>query len=216
MFTFFPPRVFLSRKEVLRIFSNQLQASEAAKDGVLWGSENTWRGKWLLAFPFRRDNERKYNQIPLFTTKSALGAREISQTYLHALDFELHVVLSGGLAVLSLLPAVPVPPVADLLPRVEEHRAALRSNWVGERVSRCWIFGRVQFPDLSFDFFFRGSQKEKSIIICPVSCRPFYHLSIKKLSFNRPVKEELREWRRKKVDVNSRESGVLAEIKRVH
>ena len=37
------------------------------------------------------------------------------------------MVLPGGFAVLSLLPAVAVAPVADLLPRVQQHGAALRS-----------------------------------------------------------------------------------------
>lgn len=46
--------------------------------------------------------------------------------YLCSLDLELHVVLAGGLSVLPLLPAVAVASVADLLPAVQQHRAALR------------------------------------------------------------------------------------------
>ena len=49
-----------------------------------------------------------------------------SVTYLHPLDLELHVVLPRGLPVLPFLPAVAVPPVADLLPRVQQHRTRLR------------------------------------------------------------------------------------------
>ena len=47
-------------------------------------------------------------------------------THLHALHFELHVVLPRRLAVLALLPAVAVAAVPHLLPRVEQHAAALR------------------------------------------------------------------------------------------
>ena len=48
--------------------------------------------------------------------------------HLHSLNFELHVILSGGLSVLPLLPAVAVTTVADLLPRVQEHGATLGSG----------------------------------------------------------------------------------------
>ncbi len=49
-------------------------------------------------------------------------------TYLHALNFEFHVVLPGCFAIFSLLPAVAITSVADLLSRVEQHRATLGSE----------------------------------------------------------------------------------------
>lgn len=51
-----------------------------------------------------------------------------SRAYLSTLDLQLHVILAGRLAVLALLPAVAVPSVADLLPRVQQHRATLGSE----------------------------------------------------------------------------------------
>lgn len=38
------------------------------------------------------------------------------------------MIFAGGLSVLSLLPAVTVAPVANFLPRVEQHGAAPRSD----------------------------------------------------------------------------------------
>lgn len=56
----------------------------------------------------------------------ALGLTNLRHaTHLSALYFEFHVILAGRLAVLALLPAVAVSPVAHLLPRVEQHRSAL-------------------------------------------------------------------------------------------
>ena len=54
-------------------------------------------------------------------------------THLNPLDLELHVVLSGGLAVLPLLPAVAVASVAHLLARVQQHRTALGPGGREER-----------------------------------------------------------------------------------
>ena len=45
--------------------------------------------------------------------------------YLHALNFQLHMIFPRGFPVFSLLPAIPVPSVANLLTRVEEHGARL-------------------------------------------------------------------------------------------
>lgn len=47
-------------------------------------------------------------------------------THLHALDLQLHVVLSRRLPILPLLPAVPVLPVLHLLPVVQNDAAILR------------------------------------------------------------------------------------------
>lgn len=46
--------------------------------------------------------------------------------HLHALDFQLHVVLAGGLPVLALLPEVTIFPVLHLLAVVEDDGAVLR------------------------------------------------------------------------------------------
>lgn len=46
--------------------------------------------------------------------------------YLHALDLQLHVVLSGGLPILPLLPEVTILPVFHLLAVVEDNGAILR------------------------------------------------------------------------------------------
>lgn len=46
--------------------------------------------------------------------------------YLHALDLQLHVVLSGGLPILPLLPQVTILPVFHLLAVVEDNGAILR------------------------------------------------------------------------------------------
>lgn len=51
----------------------------------------------------------------------------LSAPYLHSLDLQLHVVLSGRLPVFPLLPAVAIFPVLHFLPVVEYHRAILRS-----------------------------------------------------------------------------------------
>jgi len=56
--------------------------------------------------------------------------------HLHALDFELHVVLPGGLAVFALLPAVAVSTVAHLLAGVEQHGAAFGPERERERERR--------------------------------------------------------------------------------
>lgn len=47
-------------------------------------------------------------------------------SHLDSLHFELHVILSGGLPVFPLLPAVAIFPVLHLLAVVEDHRAILR------------------------------------------------------------------------------------------
>lgn len=52
-------------------------------------------------------------------------------SYLSPLDFELHVVLPGGLPVLPFLPAVSVASVADLLATVEQHGPAF---WPGTNI----------------------------------------------------------------------------------
>ena len=44
-----------------------------------------------------------------------------SGTHFNALNFELHVVFSGGFAVLPFLPTVAVATVSDFLPGVQEH-----------------------------------------------------------------------------------------------
>lgn len=48
------------------------------------------------------------------------------RSHLDSLHFELHVILSGGLPVFPLLPAVAIFPVLHLLAVVEDHRAILR------------------------------------------------------------------------------------------
>lgn len=45
---------------------------------------------------------------------------------LHALDFQLHVILSGGLPILPLLPEITILPVFHLLAIVEDNRTILR------------------------------------------------------------------------------------------
>lgn len=49
-------------------------------------------------------------------------------SYLYTLNFELHVILSGGLPIFPFLPAVAVLPVLHLLTVVEDHRAILRPD----------------------------------------------------------------------------------------
>lgn len=48
---------------------------------------------------------------------------------LSALNLEFHVVLAGRFAILALLPAVAIPSVADLFPRVQQHRATFGSRF---------------------------------------------------------------------------------------
>ena len=51
------------------------------------------------------------------------------KSYLHSLNFKLHMIFPGCFPVLSFLPAVSVPPVPDLLTRVQQHRARLWPRW---------------------------------------------------------------------------------------
>ena len=67
-----------------------------------------------------------FNDTPSTKNRSAIGC-EKKVTYLDALDFELHVVFSNGLAIAALLPAVPVSPVAHVLAVVQKQRASGRS-----------------------------------------------------------------------------------------
>ena len=48
--------------------------------------------------------------------------------YLHALDLQFHVVLSGRFAIFPLFPAIPIFPVFHFLPVVEDHGAILGSG----------------------------------------------------------------------------------------
>lgn len=79
-------------------------------------------------------NEQKTNQL------SEARAGKINQslrhslekegrifTHLHALNLELHMIFSGGLAVLSLLPTVAVSTITNLFPRIKQHRTTLGS-----------------------------------------------------------------------------------------
>lgn len=71
---------------------------------------------------------------------------------LHALDLELHVVLSGGLPILPLLPEVPVLPVLHLLPIVEDNGAILRP---------CLWSARQPLV-----MFLKGDQVGRDLLIC--------------------------------------------------
>lgn len=55
-------------------------------------------------------------------------------SYLHALDLEFHVVLSGSLPILPLLPKVTILPVFHLLTIVEDDGAILRPGNGGGRL----------------------------------------------------------------------------------
>lgn len=48
-------------------------------------------------------------------------AVSLSALYLHSLDLQLHVVLSGRLPVFPLFPAISILPVLHFLPVVEDH-----------------------------------------------------------------------------------------------
>lgn len=48
-------------------------------------------------------------------------------SYLHSLDFQLHVILSGGFPVFPFFPAIPIFPVLHLLPIIQDHRTILWS-----------------------------------------------------------------------------------------
>lgn len=52
----------------------------------------------------------------------------LASCYLDSLNFELHVVLSGGLPIFPFLPAVAIFPVLHLLTVVEDHGAILRPD----------------------------------------------------------------------------------------
>jgi hypothetical protein len=54
---------------------------------------------------------------------------------LRPLDLQFHVILPGRFAVLPLLPAVAVPPIADPLPAVQHHGPAFGSVIPGVRDS---------------------------------------------------------------------------------
>ena len=51
-----------------------------------------------------------------------------SVLYLHSLDLQFHVVLSGRFAIFPLFPAIPIFPVFHFLPVVEDHGAILGSG----------------------------------------------------------------------------------------
>ena len=51
-----------------------------------------------------------------------------SVLYLHSLDLQFHVVLSGRFAIFPLFPAIPIFPVFHFLPVVENHGAILGSG----------------------------------------------------------------------------------------
>lgn len=80
---------------------------------------------------------RKQFQILCGDPEMTFGDRRaFPALYLHSLDFELHVVLSGCFPIFPLLPTVPILPVLHFLPVVEDHGAILRSasdKWLSYR-----------------------------------------------------------------------------------
>lgn len=58
----------------------------------------------------------------LFTPRNTQNKR----THLDSLDFQLHVILPGGLSVFPLLPTVAILSVLHLLPIVQDHGTILR------------------------------------------------------------------------------------------